>query len=290
LSRKGGDPNLLVRKLHPGDNVALDNYLRSDPTANLYPLGWLRRNGITPTVPYLRFFYLGAFRNGELVGTAMAAGRVLVSLATVDIDAASALAEDLYELGEPFRVVVGHSASVTAFRAAIEDAGRVTRLEQDQVLLSVTADRLIRFEANGLRLATPSDLPHLLEATLDMHAHETEQVAPAGEIQNFRRTLEYQIALRKIYVWTEPPGNQLIFKASVSAHCDCGAQIEGVYVSPRLRGNGYGKRGLSQLCQWMLAEAPLASLYVNRSNRPALQLYDSMGFCEEASFKTVFFH
>lgn len=290
MSRGSGEPDLLIRKLHPGDNVALDGYLRSDPTANLYPLGWLRRNGISPTVPYLRFFFLGAFRNGELVGAAMAAGRVLVSLATVDIEASTALATNLYLLGEPFRVVVGHSRSITAFRAAIEESGRATRLEQDQVLLSVTPDRLTRFEANGLRLATPSDLPQLLEATLDMHAQETEQIAPSSEIQNFRRTLEYQIAVRKIYVWTKGPSNDLVFKASVSAYCDCGAQIEGVYVCPPFRGNGYGKKGLSQLCQWMLPETKLASLYVNRTNQPALQLYDRLGFREEASFKTVFFH
>lgn len=279
---------LYARRLGPSDAPPLDQFLVRQPVAYLYPLGWLRRDGIRPESPHLFFHYVGCWRESKLVGAALVAGRVLVALATHDENAARALANALVASREPFHVVVGPAAAVDAFWSVFVTAGLRARLERPQVLLSVTASQLRAVPARGLRLAHGTDLEQLLQATLDMHAHETMEAPRVSEIPTFRRTIEYQVSMRRLYVISRGQPPSLCFKASISAECDLGAQIEGVFVPEHLRGQGHGIRGMSELCGWLLETVDTISLYVNEDNQRALNLYDKLGFQRLEPFKTVF--
>ena len=287
----GGNRDNLVssaRRLQGSDTLALDSYLASDPIAFIYPLGWLRREGIVPRSRHLSFVYSGVFDRGQLLGATLTAGRVLVFVATNNTAIAEELAHFLHSQNEPFYVVVGPEPQVDAFWRVFEARGQITRLRQHQVVLLVQNPALARYCAKGLRQATQDDLEMLLQATLDMHAHETEEAPRRRDLPTFRRTIEYQIALKKVYVWTEDNPSTLRFKASVSAHCPEGAQIEGVWVPPHHRGQRYGLRGVSQLCQWLLTETETVSLYVNRANEAAVSLYRKLGFESVMGYETVF--
>ena len=281
-------PTAFVRRLNEDDALDLDRYLASDPIAFIYPLGWLRREGIAPRSPHLSFSYSACIDNGHLLGATLTAGRVLVFIATRDTAAAEQLARFLLESDESFYVVVGPARGVDAFWQVLDARGRIARLRQSQVVLTVDEPKLARHGAGGLRLATDDDLEMLLRATLDMHAHETEEMPRPNELATFRRTIEYQIASKKIFVWIDGSPPSLRFKASVSAYCAEGAQVEGVWVPPEHRRRQYGLRSLSLLCQWLLQEVDVVSLYVNRKNEGALSLYRSLGFAPVMSFKTVF--
>ncbi len=140
-----------------------------------------------------------------------------------------------------------------------------------------------------LRAAEPADLDELLVATTDMHAHETLEIPTEEDEPLYRRTIEYQVAKRRIFVISEGAPPRLRFKASISSLCDAGAQVEGVWVPPEFRGQHYARRGLGHLCEELFRRVDTVSLYANEDNEPALRLYeDHLGFERRILFKTVF--
>jgi len=276
-----------VRRLNPGDTQRLDALLSDDPIGFVYPLGWLRRDGIVPSVPYLNFHYSGLFESGELTAASLLAGDTLLFLATHDTTRAAALAARLTVAGAGFKVLVGPRAAVEAAWQVFEARGFEARLARDQVVLTVSRDQLQAQAPCELRVAERTDLEELLSATLAMHLHETLESVSGDDVSVFERTLEYQIAMRRVYAETGPSG--LRFKASVSALCAAGAQIEGVWVPPEHRGKGHARRGLGQLCELLLRSVERVSLYVNEDNSPAINLYvEALGFRRALAFKTIF--
>jgi predicted GNAT family acetyltransferase len=280
---------LAVKRLGPGQANELEAFLRSDPIAYVYPLGWLLRDGIIPRVHYLDFIFLGVYRARELVGAGMLAGGVLLFVATHDEEAAAALGSSRLLRPNAFRVIVGPLRSVDLTWAALRERGYTARLERPQIVYTVTPATLVRLEEPRLRRAVRDDLERVLEATIDMHEHETLERPRPADIEGFRRSVEYQIRLGRIWVLLDRADGQIRFKAAVSVQCDVGTQIEGVYVPPGYRRKGFAQRCLSELCQRLLRHAPLVSLYVNADNQPAIRLYEEgLGFERALDYKTVF--
>jgi ribosomal protein S18 acetylase RimI-like enzyme len=279
----------VVRALGERDTEVLDAFLLTDPLGFLYPLGWLRRHGVVPQTPYLAYSFVGLFRSGELEGAALLAGGVLLFVAAHGADAGRSLVSVPTLRPGGFGVLVGPRAAVAGAWEVLESRGFESRLIRDQELLAVTPDRLSRHSAPALRLARAADGAEVLEATLAMHHHETLQKPEPRQIPIFRRSVDYQIGERRIWVWTKPGSLSLRFKAAVSAQCRDGAQLEGVYVTPDQRGRGFARRGLSELCQRLFAEVDVVSLYVNVENSPAMRLYvETLGFEEAQPYQTVF--
>jgi len=279
------------RKLGIRDVPILGAFLRTDPVGFIYPLSWLHREGISPSSKHISFHFDGAFLNDELIGASLIAGGILLFMATHEPLAAEALASDKALKNAQFNVLVGPQLAVD--RAWIEIERRIgpARVARPQTVFTVTPTTLKRFSAPHLRLAKPSDLIPVLGASLQMHELETFQAPDATEVELFRRGVSYQISEQRIYVWTENDGPGLLFKTSVSAMCDAGAQLEGVFVPTHHRRCGYARRALSELCQRLFEHVEVVSLYVNVENDAAIRLYrDTLGFEPVMPFKTVFFN
>ena len=58
---------------------------------------------------------------------------------------------------------------------------------------------------------------------------------------------------------------------------------------PLLRGKGYGKRGLADLCRLLLARTPSVCLFVRPENAPAIALYDSIGMRRMGAYRSLIF-
>jgi ribosomal protein S18 acetylase RimI-like enzyme len=251
-------------------------------------LGWAVRDGIAPSSSLQHFGFFGAFREARLLGAALLAGGVLFALATHDPQAARALAGEASLRPGAFRVLVGPWPAVDGAWSVFESRGFRARLRRPQVMLAVGPSELRYFPAPELRLADFSDVEAVLAATLDMHEHETLEPPLPRDVPMFRRSVEYQIGEGRLSVWTQGPRRDLCFKAAVSAQCDLGAQIEGVYVPVALRRHGFALRGLSEQCQRLLLRMPRVSLYVNHDNHPALELYRRLGFVTTGRCETIF--
>ena len=68
------------------------------------------------------------------------------------------------------------------------------------------------------------------------------------------------------------------------------AQIQGVFVPPDRRGQGFATAGMAAVVELVRREiAPTVSLYVNDWNTAARAVYERVGFRETARFATVMF-
>jgi predicted GNAT family acetyltransferase len=96
-----------------------------------------------------------------------------------------------------------------------------------------------------------------------------------------------QIEEGRSWLWEE--NGTILFKAEASAWTDRAVQLQQVWVDPSVRGNGNGKRGLSDLCRLLLARTPSVCLFVRPENAPAIALYDSIGMRRVGAYRSLIF-
>lgn len=81
---------------------------------------------------------------------------------------------------------------------------------------------------------------------------------------------------------------RVIFKAEVAASAQGACQVQGVWVDPAFRGQGYGTRGMAAVIAHAQAHiADTVSLYVNEFNVSARAIYDRVGMRQVDTFATV---
>ena len=66
-------------------------------------------------------------------------------------------------------------------------------------------------------------------------------------------------------------------------------QLQQVWVQPELRGRGYARRALADLCRLLLAGTPVVCLFVRPENAPAIALYESVGMRRTITYRSVIF-
>jgi predicted GNAT family acetyltransferase len=80
----------------------------------------------------------------------------------------------------------------------------------------------------------------------------------------------------------------VVFKTDIGSLALGCAQLQGVWVAPRLRGRGLAVPMLASVVeQVMVGSAPLVTLYVNDYNTAARATYEHIGFREVGDFSTV---
>jgi predicted GNAT family acetyltransferase len=71
---------------------------------------------------------------------------------------------------------------------------------------------------------------------------------------------------------------RLVFKTEFSAVTTQTVQLMGVWTRPEERRHGWAQRGLREICGHLLHRHRRVSLFVNDFNKPAIDLYESIGF------------
>ncbi len=173
----------------------------------------------------------------------------------------------------------------------------------DQVDTSFPRPRSLRRVQPLLTTRTP---PSRLGLSLDQRVRparldETDLIVPAaahmfteeigyppyqGSSHYYRESVRTLIALGRTYVVIDR--GEVIFKADVGS-CALGAlQIQGVWLTPRLRGQGLATAMMAAMIEQAMADhAPYVTLYVNDYNAPALATYQRCGMHQAGVFATV---
>ena len=74
-----------------------------------------------------------------------------------------------------------------------------------------------------------------------------------------------------------------------SAWTPAAVQVQQVWVDPRVRGHGYGGRGMRDLCRLLLARTPTVTLFVRSENAAAIKLYESIGMRLVDHYRSILF-
>ncbi len=122
---------------------------------------------------------------------------------------------------------------------------------------------------------------HALTAVEESGVNPLER-DPAG----FRQRCERRIAQRRVWVAIED--GHLKFKADIVSDTPDVVYLEGVYVRPEHRGNGYGARCMTQLTNHLLERTKSVCLLVNRTNEAAQACYRKAGYEFREYYDTLY--
>jgi ribosomal protein S18 acetylase RimI-like enzyme len=140
---------------------------------------------------------------------------------------------------------------------------------------------------SALRLATLDDLQLLIRTSAAAFLEEVGIDAYARDPALFEWRTRMQIEERRSWLWEEE--GTVLFKAEASAWTESTVQLQQVWVDPSMRGNGYGKRGLADLCRLLLAGTPSVCLFVRPENVAAIALYETIGMRRVGAYRSLIF-
>jgi hypothetical protein len=140
---------------------------------------------------------------------------------------------------------------------------------------------------SGLRAATLDDLELLVPAAAAAYLEEVGIDAYERDPALFEWRTRVQVEQGRSWIWSRD--REILFKAEASAWTERAVQLQQVWVDPALRGRGYAKRGLADLCRLLLTRTPIVCLFVRPENAPALALYESLGMRRTISYRSLIF-
>lgn len=137
-----------------------------------------------------------------------------------------------------------------------------------------------------VRPATADEVDLVMPAAAHMFTAEIGYPPYTGSGHAYRSALLSLIDRQHTYVVIED--DEVIFKADVGSVALGCAQIQGVWLAPRLRGHGLAVPAMAAVVeQVMAARAPWVTLYVNDFNASARATYAHVGFEDVGTFTTV---
>jgi RimJ/RimL family protein N-acetyltransferase len=139
----------------------------------------------------------------------------------------------------------------------------------------------------GLRPATMGDLGRLVAACAAAHELELGIDPLVRDADAFRWRTQAQIEEGRSWLWVED--GSIRFKAEASAWTPHAVQIQQVWVDPPVRGRGYGRRGMLDLCRHLLERVPTVCLFVRSDNEPAIGLYEAIGMRRTITYRSILF-
>ncbi len=140
-----------------------------------------------------------------------------------------------------------------------------------------------------VEVVTLGQLDAFMPAAVAMFSEEVG-ISPiaGGRAAAYRARIATSVMEGKSYAIVRD--GEVVFKAEIGAVSRGSAQLQGVWVHPRLRGTGIAIPAVAAACELAREQhAPRISLYANHHNSAALHTYRRVGFRQVATFATVLF-
>ncbi|MDV3222877.1 GNAT family N-acetyltransferase [Intrasporangium sp.] len=137
-----------------------------------------------------------------------------------------------------------------------------------------------------VRPARPDEVAAVVPAAAHMFTEEIGYPPYFGSDRGYRASVAALI--RQGHTFVRMEDGEVIFKADIGSLALGCAQVQGVWVHPRLRGQGLAVPAMAAVLEQILGGlADEVSLYVNDFNAAARATYDRCGFREVGAFTTV---
>ena len=198
-----------------------------------------------------------------------------------------ALAGEAASLGAGARMIIGNEAAVTDLWSAARSVLPRPREDRPGQPVYAIDEPPSAPDSTGLREATQDDVDLLVPVCAANYLEELGVDPLEQDPAGFRRRTIAQIAEGRSWLWAED--GTILFKAEASAWTPQAVQLQQVWVDPGARRQGYGTRGLADLCRLLLERTPIVTLFVRPENEAALRLYDRVGMRRVASYRSVLF-
>ena len=278
------DSSLVVTPLADSHRDEVLAFLNQRPTHTFMMGGLIRDNGLES--PLNRgTFYACRDPRGALAGVSLVGEITMIEAHTEA--ALKSLARRTQGVHNIY-MMIGEQGQIGRFWDYYAGAGQEMRLFCRELLFELRYPVEVHPPVPGLRPATLAELEPLMAVHAEMALEESGvnplEVDPAG----FRRRCARRIEQGR--TWAYIKEGRLVFKADVISETPEVTYLEGVYVSPEERGQGYGVRCLSQLSQHLLPRSKSICVLVNERNQAAQALYRKARYKLDGVYDTVFLH
>jgi len=244
--------------------------------------GFIRDNGLISELNRGTFY---GCRNseGRLEGVALIGHATLIETRTRGAIKEFALVAQIHNR---LHMIMAEQEKVEEFWNHYADDGQSMRLACRELLFELKTSLETRTQVEGLRLATIDDL-HLIAP---VHAAMAEAESGVNPLEKDREGFLNRCTRRinKNRVWVIIEDGKLIFKADVQAETPEIIYLEGVYVSPEVRGTGLARKCFTQLCKNLLTKTRSICVLANEDNEKAHAFYRMCGFKRISNYDTIF--
>jgi GNAT superfamily N-acetyltransferase len=271
-----------VEPLENSEYAEVLTFLEKRPIYTATLAGLVRDNGIQSSLNRGTFY---GYRNdlGKLEGIALVGHATLME--TASDHALQAFAETAQRCTS-VHMIMGEEDRINKFWTYYAGAGQEMRRACRELLLELRWPIEVSQQVPQLRLATVEDLELLVPVHAEM-AFEESGVDPriedaAGFVARYVRRIEQG------RTWVLIEDGKLLFKAEVVAETPETTYVEGVWVNPDARHQGYGGGCVSQLARMLLWRTKSICLFVNDENEDARRFYRQAGYHLRTVYDTIF--
>jgi len=266
----------MIRRLTSDDEHAVAALLQSDPMVNLFLLGFLAAHQLD------RAWWYGAFRDDALHGVVMVLPNRLAVPWSPHSEDAKALGTHLYRLHPPCMLVGPRAACDGLWSTWAPGVRPHRRYNQRLYELKRAPDVGI---VQGFRRATLADSETVARYAADMEQEDLGTQRAMEDPTLHQRVVEERIKAGR--TWIIERGAEIVFQINVGTSTSWGCQIGGTFVPKERRGKGYATVGVAALMDRLLARESLVTLHVNEDNRPAVRVYEKVGFARAAAYRLI---
>ena len=276
-----------ARRLVVGEEPQVLEFLNLQPLKNVQMVGLLRDHGLESQ--YHRGTFYGCFSGACLVGVALIGHHVLLSGSPQAIIIFARIARFLHK--QEISLVLGEDDAVRNFHGILSQSLRHpnTCQSESQLLFVLTGVDGAVEELKGLRLAEAGEVDEVAQ----LHAAaclEQNGVDPSvGDPIGFRQRVRARIEMGRTWILRDRH-QQIIFKTEIANKTDQIAYLEAVWTKPDVRSHGIGHQALSDLCQRLLKQHQVVSLFVDAEEHRLISFYLSIGFKLLAPFRVIRYH
>jgi ribosomal protein S18 acetylase RimI-like enzyme len=271
----------MVRILKPGDEVALEAFLRPRVESSMFLIGNLRAAGLVDQGQTYQGTYAARFKDERIVGVvAHYWNQSLVLQAPVDLIALGA--EAVQGSGRPVRGLIGPGDQVAAAKEALDIHGPNVQMDETENLYSLALDDLVvpgslasgrvkgrRAEPGDVDLLTEWGVAYSVEALGEENGPRLRQIC--------RKQTER--SLREKRTWVLEDEGRPVACSSFNTAIEEAVQVGGVWTPPDLRRRGYGRAVVAaSLLDARSEGASMGILFTGEDNIAAQKAYEALGF------------
>jgi uncharacterized protein len=273
-----------LRVLDARDRDEVAALLARDPVAHVFVTARVRAAGFDPW--RLGGELWGYVVDGRIESLCYAGANLVPVEATTE--AVKAFAERARRQGRRCSSIVGPADEVLALWELLEPTwGPPRELRAVQPVMATGCDPLVAADPLVRRVRL-DELDTVMPACVAMFTEEVGVSPLVGDGGVYRSRVTELVASGRAFARIE--GGEVVFKAEIGAVTSEACQVQGVWVNPRLRGQGLGAAGMAAVVNLCLEDvAPVVSLYVNDFNAAAIATYARVGFSRVGTFATVLF-
>lgn len=270
-----------LQALNDGHTSELMDFLAARPLKTFIQTSWIKDNGVCSAFNRGTFYgYRDA--EGRLEGVALIGHITLVEALS---DTALKAFVNVTQKCSGAHAVLGDARQLNRFQNYYTQGGIAPRLVCRELLLEKRNTAPVD-TVRGLRPAKLAEL-ELIVPVHAQSAFEESGVNPLDvDPSGFRERCARRINLGRTWVAVED--GSLKFKADIVSDTPEIVYLEGIYVSPEHRGNGYGVRCMTQLTNHLLEHTRAVCLLVNENNPAAQACYRRAGYEFRDYYETLF--